>query len=251
MHYQFIKENAERGHKQLAVLIDPEYDKLVKLDQLLQSIHEYKVEIIFLGGSFLMKDELDHCIQKIRSNCPAARIYLFPGSKFQIHKEADAILFLSLLSGRSAEHLIGKHVVAAPYIKEAGIEAIGTGYMLIDGGRSTAAHYISGSSPIPYDQHNIAAATALAGTMLGLPLIYLDAGSGARQAVSPEMIHHVKKQIRVPLIVGGGIRTPKAAFEAAQAGADIVVVGNAFEKAPELIPEFQMVIREIKSEKTG
>ena len=142
MQYTFIKENADRGQKQLAVLIDPESEKIHQLGTLLSAIHEYKVELIFLGGSFLMEDEMDHCIQQIRENCPAARIILFPGSQFQIHEKADAILFLSLLSGRRAEYLIGKQVIAAPYIKKAQLETIGTGYLLIGGKKIVIAlHY--------------------------------------------------------------------------------------------------------------
>lgn len=250
VQYQFIKENAKRGHKQLAVLIDPERAKLSQLDQLLAAIHEYKVEIIFLGGSFLMEDELDQCIRKIKKKCPASRVYLFPGSNFQVHEKADALLFISVLSGRNAEFLIGKHVIAAPYIKAKKLETIGTGYILIDGGRQTAAHYISSSIPIPGDQVQIAAATALAGKMLGMQMIYLDAGSGAEFPVSQKMIHQVKKQLDIPLIVGGGIRKEEQAFHAAQSGADIIVVGNAFEQDPSLIPDFQMIIREIDVQKS-
>jgi putative glycerol-1-phosphate prenyltransferase len=248
VQYQFLYENARRGHKQLAVLIDPERSKLDRLDELLSAIHEYKVEIIFLGGSFLMEDELEACMKQIKSKCPATRIFLFPGSSFQINEDADALLFLSVLSGRNAEYLIGKHVIAAPYIKSAGLEAIGTAYILVDGGKSTAAHYMSGSQPVPHDQNQIASATALAGEMLGLQMIYLDAGSGARNAVSQKMIHDVKKEIDIPLIVGGGIRTKEQAFQTAEAGADIIVVGNAFENDPSLIPEFQMIVREIEAQ---
>jgi len=230
--------------KKLAVLIDPDQHKLRHLPVLLKAIHEYHVPIIFLGGSFLSDDQMENCIHKIRKHCPEGHLVLFPGSTFQLHKEADAVLFLSLLSGRNPDYLIGRQVIAAPYIKKLGLPTISTGYIMIDGGKMTAAHYVSQSMPIPYEQDSIAAATALAGQMLGMQSIYMDAGSGATHAIRPEMIRAVREEVNIPLIVGGGIRTAEQCYLSASAGADVVVVGNAFEEQPELIGAFQLSLKE-------
>jgi len=153
------------------------------------------------------------------------------------------MLFLSLISGRNPDMLIGMHVIAAPYVKLSGIETMPTGYMLIDSGKPTSVSYMSNSFPIPNDKKDIAACTAMAGEMLGLRLIFMDAGSGAKTPVPPGMIRFVKDSIGVPLLVGGGIGTAKAAKESLQAGADIIVVGNCFEEKPELISEFAEVVK--------
>ena len=156
----------------------------------------------------------------------------------QISKWCDGFLLLSLISGRNAEMLIGRHVISAPYLKLYGNEIIPTGYMLVDGGKQTSVSYMSNTTPIPHDKDDIAMCTALAGEMLGLKVIYLDAGSGAVNPVSPDMISKVKQTIEIPLIVGGGINTPEKAAAAAKAGADIIVVGNALEKSNDKLQEF-------------
>jgi len=155
----------------------------------------------------------------------------------QLSWQADAILFLSLISGRNAEMLIGRHVIAAPYLKLSPLEVISCGYMLVESGKSTAVQYMSNTMPIPSDKMDIAICTALAGEMLGLKLIYLEAGSGAQQCIPIPMIAQVKQNISIPLIAGGGIRTPEHAQQAATAGSDIIVIGTAFEKNPGLISE--------------
>jgi putative glycerol-1-phosphate prenyltransferase len=165
----------------------------------------------------------------------------------QVSSGADAILFLSLISGRNPELLIGQHVLAAPMIKQANLEVLSTGYMLVDGGRPTTASYISGTLPLPADKPDIAACTALAGTMLGLSHIYLDAGSGALNPVSVDMIQAVREMVDVPLIVGGGIRDCDAAVDRAQAGADVVVVGNITEKKPLVIQEIAKAFKSISA----
>jgi putative glycerol-1-phosphate prenyltransferase len=147
----------------------------------------------------------------------------------QINPGADAILLLSLISGRNPDLLIGKHVIAAPYLKRSGLEILPTGYMLIESGNSTTALYMSNSLPIPWNKDEIAVSTAIAGEMLGLKLIYMDGGSGADKPVSASMVRKVKQNISIPLVIGGGIRTPEAAAERFRAGADIIVVGNAIE----------------------
>ena len=176
----------------------------------------------------------DECVQRVRelSDRP---VVLFPGSPSQLSRHADAVLFLSLISGRNAELLIGHHVTAAPTIKALGLEAIPTGYMLVDGGRPTTVSYVSQTLPIPHDKPGIAAATALAGELLGLQTIYLDTGSGALRSVSPAMIAAVRGLVNIPLIVGGGIRDTATARGLCEAGADVLVVGTAFEQDPELI----------------
>ena len=151
--------------------------------------------------------------------------------------KADAILFLSLISGRNAEMLIGRNVIAAPYLKLSNLEVIPTGYMLIESGRPTAVSYMSNSDPIPSDKNDIAICTAMAGEMLGLKLIFMDAGSGALNAVSESMISQVKQSLSIPLLVGGGIRTPEKAAASANAGADLLIIGNATEHNPSLIAE--------------
>lgn len=168
---------------------------------------------------------------------------LFPGNSFQLSYNADALLLLSLISGRNPELLIGKHVMVAPYLKISPLEIIPTGYILIDGGKVSSVQYISNTAPIPADKNDIAACTALAGEMLGLKLIYLDAGSGANNPISSEMISTVSAQIQVPLIVGGGIKTPAKIIENFRAGADLVVIGNAVEKNPNFIGEIGQIER--------
>ncbi|MEM9025002.1 MAG: geranylgeranylglyceryl/heptaprenylglyceryl phosphate synthase, partial [Bacteroidota bacterium] len=150
---------------------------------------------------------------------------------------ADAILLLSLISGRNAELLIGHHVVAAPYLKASGLEVLPTGYILVDGGRPTTASYMSHTTPVPSDKKDVAACTALAGEMLGLRMIYLDAGSGALQPVPPAMIRAVQAQVQVPVIVGGGVTNAEQARQAYEAGADVLVVGTAAEKDVQVIRE--------------
>jgi putative glycerol-1-phosphate prenyltransferase len=162
-------------------------------------------------------------------------VILFPGSPSQVTRYADALLYLSLVSGRNADLLIGQHVLSAPLIKQSGLEVLPTGYMVIDGGAPTTVSYISNASPIPANKKEIAQCTAMAAEMLGMKLIYLDAGSGARTPVTEEMVASVSAQIEVPLIVGGGITSAEKAAAICQAGADVVVVGNAIEKDRSLI----------------
>ncbi|MDK2910466.1 MAG: hypothetical protein PWR20_2033 [Bacteroidales bacterium] len=227
--YQQILENKHRGGTQVAVLVDPEQQRSESFEQVALKATESGVDFIFVGGSLLLADALDSCIHILRQNTQLP-IVLFPGSHLQIHPEADAILLLSLISGRNPELLIGQHVVAAPYLRRSGLEIIATGYMLVGSENYTTAHYISHSFPIPGNKPDVAACTAMAGEMLGMKLIYLDAGSGAYHPVSSEMISKVKAAISIPIIVGGGINHPDKAKSAAQAGADLLVVGNSLEK---------------------
>lgn len=213
----------------MAILVDPDKADSAHMEGLLNWANKVPVSYIFIGGSLLLKDHFQQVVSQIKrlTDLP---IVLFPGNNTQISPEADAILFLSLLSGRNPELLIGQHVHAAPQIRDAGLEAISTAYLLIDGGKPTTASYISQSLPIPANKPEISATTALAGKYLGFQCTYLDAGSGAEQAVPEAHIRAVKEATQQPLIVGGGIRNVRQAEKSWKAGADIIVVGNALER---------------------
>ena len=186
---------------------------------------------------------LDEVLGNIKKTTDIPMI-LFPGNSFQLSYKADGLLFLSLISGRNADLLIGKHVITAPFLKISPLEIMSTGYMLIDGGISTTVQYMSNTIPIPSTKDDIAVCTAMAGELLGLKMIYLDAGSGAQKPVSTSMIDAVSTAIDIPLIVGGGIRTPQKAYENVKAGADVIVVGNAIEKDPQLIIDMAAAVHE-------
>ncbi|NNE28078.1 MAG: geranylgeranylglyceryl/heptaprenylglyceryl phosphate synthase, partial [Saprospiraceae bacterium] len=222
--YNDLLEARKAGEKKFAVLIDPDKVRLGNMDKVIDLSMECGVDYFFIGGSLVVNNMLDHCLKTIREKCPIPLI-LFPGNSFQLSYQADAILFLSLISGRNSELLIGNHVISAPYIKMSPLEVLPTGYMLIDGGVPTTVSYISNTQPIPANKKDVALCTALAGEMLGLRLIYMDAGSGAKNPISTELIDTVSSAINIPLIVGGGIRTPEQAHADVQAGADVIVVG--------------------------
>ncbi|MGD0709717.1 MAG: geranylgeranylglyceryl/heptaprenylglyceryl phosphate synthase [Bacteroidales bacterium] len=232
--YQAICGKKGKKTKKFAVLIDPDKTKQKQLLSIIELASNNVVDFFFVGGSLLTDDNLEITIKTIKEKCNVP-VVLFPGNTMQINKNADALLLLSLISGRNAEMLIGKHVIAAPYLKASKLEVIPTGYMLIESGKPTAALYMSNSTPIPADKDDIAVCTAMAGEMLGLKLIYMDAGSGAILTLTENMIAKVKQNISIPLIVGGGIRTPAKAHDLCSAGADVVVVGNAIEENVRLI----------------
>ncbi len=242
--FSIIEEKIKAGEKQFAVLIDPDKPTDDELLSLIKEAENSNVDYFFVGGSLLTNDCFDRCISLLKKNS-SIPVVLFPGNTLQMSKKADALLFLSLISGRNAEMLIGRHVIAAPYLKLSKLEVIPTGYMLIDSGKTTTASYMSNSIPIPADKTDIALCTAMAGEMLGLKIIYMDAGSGAESTISNDMITSVKKNITIPLIVGGGIRTPEKAKEAAEAGADIVVVGNILEKNSHLIKRISEAVHSL------
>ncbi len=245
--YQDLVAAKKRGEKKFVVLIDPDKVRLGNMDRVLQEAREAKVDYFFIGGSLVVNNMLDECLKSIREHCNIPMI-LFPGNSFQLSYRADAILFLSLISGRNADLLIGKHVITAPYLKVSPLEILPTGYMLIDGGVPTTVSYMSTTLPIPANKDDVALCTALAGEMLGLKLMYLDAGSGARNPVSESMIEAVSGATQVPVIVGGGIRTPEKALANAKAGADVIVVGNAIEQSPELIREMAAAVHSVSVE---
>jgi len=242
--YHTIQSSKAKSSKAFAVLIDP--DKLNE-QSLLSTIEiaiKAKVDFFFVGGSLVVTDTLDKMVSIIKKHC-SIPVVLFPGSPDQITSKADALLYLSLISGRNPELLIGQHVISAPFIKQSGLEIIPVGYMLIDGGSPTTVSYISNTNPIPSNKNDIAICTAMAGEMLGLKLIYMDAGSGALKAIPTAMIKEVAKHIQIPLVIGGGITNPEKAKENCMAGADIIVVGNAAEKDPELITAISQAIHSL------
>lgn len=243
-HLLNIKKQNGAGY---LVLIDPDKQDIESASTLAELSAEANVDAILIGSSFLMSDRLDPMIQAVKQ-ASGLPVIISPGSSNHISRYADAILFLSLISGRNPEFLIGEHVKAAPTIKRYGIEAIPTGYMLIEGGSCTSVQFISATLPIPRDKIDIAVAHAIAGELLGMKMIYLECGSGSIQSVPNEMISAVKEQINVPLIVGGGIVDPKEAGEKVRFGADFIVTGNVLEKTgtASLIREFASVIHSIK-----
>jgi phosphoglycerol geranylgeranyltransferase len=242
--YNSLADKKRRGKKSFAILLDPDKVDDVALNNVIGLAVESRADYIFVGGSLVVTDHLDDCIIAIKkqTNIP---VLLFPGSPSQISKYADALLYLSLISGRNPELLIGQHVISAPFVKKSGLEIISTGYMVVDGGAPTTVSYISNATPIPSDKADIALCTAMAGEMLGMKLIYMDAGSGAKKAIHEDMIHSVAKNIEVPLIVGGGIRDAEKAYINCKAGADVIVVGNAIEKDPSLITEIAAAIHSV------
>ncbi len=242
--YQQFVAKKQQGKKSFAVLVDPDKVDAAKIEELVQLAVSAKVDYFFVGGSLVISNHLDECIQQIKASC-SIPVILFPGSPSQLSKYADALLYLSLISGRNPELLIGQHVISAPFVRKSGLEIMPTGYMVVDGGAPTTVSYISNASPIPADKNEIALCTAMAGEMLGMKLIYMDAGSGAKRAITEAMIEKVAKNIEVPLIIGGGITTPEKAYLNCKAGADIIVVGNAIEKDPTLIAEISAAIHSV------
>jgi len=237
----------DKTRKKLAVLIDPDKPTDAQILATVARANAADVDFFFVGGSLLTTDSLEHCIKLIKANSDIP-VLIFPGNSLQISKYCDGFLLLSLISGRNPEMLIGRHVIAAPYLKLFGNEIIPTGYMLIDSGRPTSVSYMSDTTPIPHDKDDIAMCTAMAGEMLGLKLIYLEGGSGAINPVSDSMISKVRQMINIPLIVGGGIRTPEMAAEKAQAGADVICIGTKFEESPELLQQFADAVHSIRQD---
>ena len=242
--YHSFTDRKRINRKSFAVLIDPDKVNDDNMKELIQLSTEAHVDYFFVGGSLVISTYLDECIQYIKANCEIP-VILFPGSPAQVSKYADALLYLSLISGRNPELLIGQHVVSAPVVKQSGLEIMPTGYMVIDGGAPTTVSYISNAAPLPSDKNEIAMCTAMAGEMLGMKLIYMDAGSGAKRAISESMIQKVSSCIDIPLIIGGGITTPEKAYLNCKAGADIIVVGNAIEKDPGLIKDISAAIHSV------
>ncbi|MEI6433935.1 MAG: geranylgeranylglyceryl/heptaprenylglyceryl phosphate synthase [Bacteroidota bacterium] len=235
-NYKKLAADASAGKKKFAVLLDPDKCPQNFLTEVIKLSIKSDVDYFFIGGSLLMNDNQCKVIRLIKENSTIP-VLLFPGNNLQLNNQADGILLLSLISGRNPDMLIGRHVISAPFLKASALEIISTGYMLIDSGSMTTVMYMSNTTPIPSDKSEIAVCTALAGEMLGMKLIYMDAGSGSKNPVPVAMIRAVKEAVKIPLIVGGGIVSAELAKQAITAGADVVVVGNAIERNPGLIPE--------------
>lgn len=232
--YEQIIAKKKAGKKQLAVLVDPDKADGDDLKRLGELSMKAGVDYFFAGGSLLTTGNIFDCVKGLKENSDIP-VVLFPGSVQQLTADADAVLFLSLISGRNPEMLIGHQVTAAPLVKQLNIESIATGYILIESGNQTTVQYISNTIPIPADKDDISAYTALAGELLGMKLIFAEAGSGALNPVSERMIARMREEISIPLITGGGIRTPEKALANCKAGADLIVVGNSIENDKTLI----------------
>jgi phosphoglycerol geranylgeranyltransferase len=245
--YDSLLAKKAKGQRSFVVLIDPDNVNTTRLDELTALAIEAGVDYLLVGGSLVISNHLDEVVQHIRRKC-SIPVILFPGTPAGVSRYADGLLYLSLISGRNPELLIGQHVISAPAVRKSGLEIISTGYMVIDGGAPTTVSYISNATPIPADKNEIALCTAMAGEMLGMKLIYMDAGSGARHPIREEMISIVARNIEVPLVLGGGIRDPEKAYRNCKAGADIIVVGNAIEKDPGLIREMAAAVHSVPLE---
>lgn len=238
IYNQLLKTIEKKGAAYL-ILLDPDKLNSDKIETFIKKCNDADVDGFLIGGSLMLNGDFDGFIKKVKQSTKLP-VIIFPGAVDQVSSHADAILYLSVVSGRNPEHLIGKHVLAAPLIRRANLEPISTAYILVESGTATTAQYMSGSSPIPRSKPEIAAATALASEYIGMKLIYLEAGSGAQQTVPNEMVKAVSSVCSVPIIVGGGIKSPNVAREKVDDGAKIIVTGNFFENENNwgLIKEF-------------
>jgi len=240
MILEVIEAKVNASKKLFAVLIDPDKFPQQNLLNIITAMEVVKPDLILVGGS-LVAGKTENVVETLKEHL-SIFVVLFPGNLLQLTPQADGILFISLISGRNPELLIGNHVASAPFIRNSGMEVMSTGYVLVEGGISTSVEYMSQTQPIPANKADIAVATCMAGEMLGQKLIYLEAGSGALEPVPAEMIQAVKSNISVPLIVGGGLNTKEKVKNACAAGADIIVVGNALEKDLSLLKEFKSIV---------
>ena len=242
----FFKSYREEGKKGLGVLVDPDKFDLSNIEAFCKNCTESKVDFILVGSSFLYEDLFADTIKKLKENLDIP-VVIFPGNAMQLSPKADAVLYLSLLSGRNARWLIEEHVHAAPKIFKSKLETVPTGYILVDSGKRTAVEFMSNTTPIPRDKPEIVAAHALAGEQLGMGLIYLEGGSGAENPIPTKVIMATRQFLTIPLMVGGGIRDVETAVEKLQAGADFIIVGNHFENEENLskLKEFTHAIHSI------
>lgn len=236
-----LNDCVEKKGAGFIVLIDPDKKNDKNIDQLVEKAHQNGVDAIFVGGSIMMDGLYHKRVERIKS-ISEIPVILFPGGVNQINKHYDAMLFMSLLSGRNSHYLIGEQVIAAPIVKDYEIETIPTGYLLIDGGSPTSVEVVSGTKPLPSNRPDIIVSHALAAQFLGMELIYLEAGSGALNEVPGDVVKKVADEISIGLIVGGGIRTPEDANSIVNSGASFVVIGSAIEKSAELMEEFSSSI---------
>jgi len=231
--------------KCIAVLIDPDQHGS-KTNEIFKIAQKFHIDLFLVGGSLVSSGITQNCVTQLK-NIGAKNVVLFPGNEMQLVENADAILFMSLISGRNPEFLIGKHVTAAPWIKKHKIEAIPTGYMLVESGKITSALYMSNTIPLPNDKPDIAAATAMAGEFLGMKVMYLDAGSGAQNPVNQSIIQAVKENTNCILFVGGGIKSVNDAKNAWSNGADYIVVGNGIFDNTQLLSDLCLEMNQINS----
>ena len=239
--YNYLEKVINEKGAAYVVLIDPDRKNESSLEARVESANQNEVDVLFVGGSLMMDGKCNDRVRRIKE-ASTIPVVFFPGGVSQLNNHYDAMLFISVISGRNPHYLIGEQVIAAPIVKDLGIEAIPTGYMLLDGGSATTVEFMSGSLPIPMDRPDIAIAHALAGQYLGMKLIYLEAGSGAKYPVPKETIEQIARETNVSLVVGGGIRTPKAAAERVSAGASFIVIGTAIENSSEIMTEFAIAI---------
>ena len=239
--YEALRSRQQHGRKALAVLLDPDNLDETSLLHLLALSQEHPVDYCFVGGSLVLSSHQAALIALIKAHSQVP-VVLFPSHSLHLDGPADGVLLLSLISGRNPDFLIGQHVVAAPRLRASGLQLLPTGYMLVDSGRPTTASYMSGTTPLPHNKPGIAACTAMAGEQLGLQLMYLDGGSGAKKPVSAAMIAAVREAVATPIIVGGGLNTGEKVYAALAAGADVVVVGNHIEAEPEFLGEVARVV---------
>jgi phosphoglycerol geranylgeranyltransferase len=239
--YDIIVKNKKKGVKLFSVLIDP--DKFSS--EVIKEADAAKVDFILIGGSKVKKGSFHRCVNSIRkiSNIP---LVIFPGGKEQVSEKADAILLLSLISGRNPDYLIGEHIHAARRLKKSGLEIIPTGYLLIGEGKKASVHSVSRTLPIKNSDKKLAVATAIAGELLGMKIIYLEGGSGTKTPLHSSLVREVRKNIAVPLIAGGGIDSPEKGLALLKAGADMIVVGNAIEKDITLVYKIANAIRSMR-----
>jgi len=247
--YNYIINEINRRGSLYFILIDPDKPNS-NLQKFIRIATDCGVDGFFIGSSLLLSENFEKCVKTVKKNTDKP-VIIFPGSIYQISKHADAILFLSVLTSTNTEYIIGQQTLASPIIFKYGIEPISTAYILIESGKMTSATFISQSKPIPRDKPDIAIAYSLTAQYLGMKLIYLEAGSGADNSVPVELIQGIKNFVKIPLIVGGGIKNPETAFEKSKAGADIIVTGNILEDTPEkkikgLISEFVNAIHQNK-----
>ena len=223
------------------ILIDPDNKNDDSILSQVEMANRSEVDAIFVGGSLMMDGKSKDRVKKIKqiANIP---VILFPGGVNQINSNYDAMLFLSLLSGRNPHYLIGEQVISAPIVKDIGLEAISTGYILLDGGNVTSVEFMSGTRPIPMDKKDIVASHALAGQYLGMKSIYLEAGSGAKNYIPYDIVESVSNFVSIPIIVGGGISSPEIASKLVNAGASIIVTGTAIEKNHSCMSEFASAV---------
>lgn len=241
MLYSKLIQYKNQGKKLLAVLIDPEKFHESEFESWTTSILQAEDLWIFVGGSTASNIQVESCLQSIRKHTRQPCI-LFPGHPDQVSPQADAILYLSLVSGRNPEYLIGHQIRSARFVKNSGLEVIPTAYILLDGGHVSAVQRVSQTAPMSQEQVEEVVDTAIGAELLGMKAVYLEAGSGAQKTVKSEIIQHVSQQVSVPLIVGGGIKSAEQMHQAFDAGADVVVVGTAIEKDTQIIQTFQKAI---------